>query len=240
MSFDGLEIARELVCERFPQARAAWLGGSTALGIATATSDLDITVLLSGPPAPYRESLLYHRWPVELFVQTDTSMEHFIAKEREARRPATLRLIGQSHILLDNDGSGKHLRERCAAQLAAGPQPLTAEEMQAARYGITDLFDDLTSSPDENERLLIAVNLWRATADLLLTGHGHWTGSGKWLHRELCSLDRETGTDYAQTLADGVRAVALGAIEPMADIVTQALSTFGGRLFDGFRAEGPS
>ncbi|MFI7190276.1 nucleotidyltransferase domain-containing protein [Nocardia nova] len=173
-------------------------------------------------------------------MQTETSMEHFLAIERKARRPATLRLIGQSHILLDNDGSGEPLRARCAAQLAAGPEPLTAAEMQAARYGITDLLDDLAGSHDDNERLLIAVNLWRATADLLLTGHGHWTGSGKWLHRELCSLDRETSTDYSQTLAHGVRSVALGAIEPMADIVTQALNAFGGRLFDGFRAEGPS
>ncbi|WP_327118835.1 nucleotidyltransferase domain-containing protein [Nocardia sp. NBC_01730] len=79
--------------------RAAWLGGSTAFGIATATSDLDITVLLAGPPAPYRESLHHERRPVDLFVQTETSMEHFCAEERDARRPIALRLIGQAHIL---------------------------------------------------------------------------------------------------------------------------------------------
>ncbi|MFI2230553.1 nucleotidyltransferase domain-containing protein [Nocardia testacea] len=57
MSIDGFDIARSLVCERFPGARAAWPGGSTVLGMATPTSDLDISVLLDGPPAPYRESL---------------------------------------------------------------------------------------------------------------------------------------------------------------------------------------
>lgn len=239
MRIDGFDTARKLVHERFPRARSAWLGGSTVSGTATATSDLDITVLLAGPPAPYRESLRYHHWPVELFVHTESSMEHFLATERQARRPTTLRLIGQTHILLDSDGSGAQLRDRCAALLTAGPEPLTTEELRAARYRITDLLDDLAGAEDDDERLLIATDLWRATADLLLTGHGRWTGNGKWLHRELAAFDEETGTDYAHALACGVRSVALGAIEPLADVVDQALNGFGGRLFDGFKANGP-
>ncbi|WP_051164723.1 nucleotidyltransferase domain-containing protein [Nocardia testacea] len=111
MSIDGFDIARSLVCEGFPGARAAWPGGSTVLGMATPTSDLDISVLLDGPPAPYRQSLRYHGWPVELFVHTDEAMQHSLAKDRKARRPATLRLIGRSLALLDNDGSGEYLRE---------------------------------------------------------------------------------------------------------------------------------
>lgn len=68
-------------------------------------------------------------------MHTDEAMQHFLAKDRKARRPATLRLIGRSLALLDNDGSGEYLREKCAAQLAAGP--LTAAELRSARYGIT-------------------------------------------------------------------------------------------------------
>ncbi|MFD4406499.1 nucleotidyltransferase domain-containing protein [Nocardia sp. NPDC058499] len=239
MGIDAFDTARRLVHERFPQARAAWLGGSTVLGTATATSDLDITVLLAGPPAPYRESLQYQRWPVELFVHTEASMEHFLATERRARKPTTLRLIAQTLILLDRDGSGAYLQEKCIALLAAGPEPLSIEELRAERYGLTDLLDDLVGSRDDDERLLIAFNLWRATAELLLTGHGQWMGRGKWLHRELASFDREAGTDYSRALARGVRSVALGAVEPMVEIVTRALNEFGGPLFDGFKADGP-
>lgn len=239
MRMDGFETARNLVHERLPEARSAWLGGSIVLGTATATSDLDITVLLTGAPAPYRESLRYHQWPVELFVHTETSMEYFLATERKARKPTTLRLIGQTQILLDSDGSGEYLRENCAALLAAGPEPLTIEELRAQRYGLTDVLDDLMGSRDDDERLLIAFNLWRATAELLLLGHGRWIGSGKWLHRELESFDREAGTDYSRALARAVRAVALGTVESMAEIVTRALNEFGGPLFDGFKADGP-
>lgn len=48
--------ARRCVVAWFPEARAAWLGGSVVRGGATSTSDLDITVLLAGPPAPFREN----------------------------------------------------------------------------------------------------------------------------------------------------------------------------------------
>ncbi|MGW5918805.1 hypothetical protein ACWFPY_07410 [Nocardia fluminea] len=240
MTIDGIDVARQLVQRDFPQARAAWLGGSVALGIATATSDLDITVLSTDSPAPYRSSRYYGSWPVELFVQTEASLEYFRAKEHAARRPSTLRLIAHSHILHDADGSGARLRESYAKRLASGPEPLTDEELRAARYRITDLLDDLIGSKDPAERLMIATTLWQATADLVLTGNRRWTGSGKWLHRELDSFDRSSGTAYAQVLASAVRSAASDVIEPMVEAVTEALDEFGGRLFDGYSARGPA
>ena len=63
--------ARGLVVDRFPGARAAWLAGSVVTGTATPGSDLDVTVLLPGEPAPYRESMRWDGWPVELFVHTE-------------------------------------------------------------------------------------------------------------------------------------------------------------------------
>ncbi|MGW6696502.1 nucleotidyltransferase domain-containing protein [Nocardia sp. NPDC055049] len=89
MAIDGVEVAQLLVRRDFPQARAAWLGGSVALGMATATSDLDITVLMHGSSASYRSSIHFGEWPVELFVQTEDSLEHFRSKEHAVRKPST-------------------------------------------------------------------------------------------------------------------------------------------------------
>lgn len=239
MTIDGVDVAQQLVQQDFPQARAAWLGGSVALGIATATSDLDITVLLAGSPAPYRASMHCGRWPVELFVQTEASLEHFRAEEHAERRPSTLRLIGHSHVLHDADGSGARLRKSCAMQLAMGPDPLTDKELRSTRYRCTDLLDDLIGSEDRAERLIIAATLWQAVADLLLTGNRQWTGSGKWLHRELDTFDQRAGTAYAQMLAAAMESVVSDGIEPMVDAATEILDLFGGRLFDGYRVGGP-
>ncbi|WP_216892347.1 nucleotidyltransferase domain-containing protein [Nocardia alni] len=240
MAIDGVEVARQLVNRDFPQARAAWLGGSVALGIATATSDLDITVLLPGSPAPYRASMHRGTWPVELFVQTEASLQHFRAKEHAERRPSTLRLVGHSCVLVDVDGSGAFFQESYAKQLALGPDPLSDSELRSSRYRITDLLDDLIGSEDPAERLMIATTVWHAAADLLLTGNSRWTGSGKWLHRELTTFDRTAGTTYAQTLANAVESVASGAVEPMVNTVTEVLDLFGGRLFDGYQVGDPT
>ncbi|MGW4124446.1 hypothetical protein [Nocardia sp. NPDC004711] len=240
MTVDGVDVARQVVRRVFPQARAAWLGGSVALGIATATSDLDITVLVADQSAVYRESIYASRWPVEFFVQTEASLEHFRTLERAARRPNTLRLIGHGQVLHDADGSGARLQQSCAQQLDSGPDPLTDKELRSCRYRITDLIDDLRGSQDVAEQLMIAACLWQAAADLLLTGNRRWTGSGKWLHRELTAFDRDAGTAYARTLAEAVAPAASGVIWPLVDAATEVLDQFGGRLFHGYRLDGPA
>ena len=153
---DGVKVARELVAERFPEARAAWLGGSVARGMATATSDLDVTVLLAGAPAPMRESLEYCGWPVEVFVHSDASLAHFRDKDQQRRQPTMMRLVGESVVLLDTDGSGVRLREACLAEVQAGPAALSGTELGLLRYRVTDLLEDLIGAADNDIRTVVA------------------------------------------------------------------------------------
>lgn len=68
--------------DRFPEALAAVLAGSTVTGVPTATSDLDIVVVLAGAPARYRETIIDGVRPVELFVRTETSLTYWCERER--------------------------------------------------------------------------------------------------------------------------------------------------------------
>jgi predicted nucleotidyltransferase len=222
-------IALRLVTEQFPAARAAWLGGSVVRGNASPTSDLDITVLLDGPPAPMRKSLEYGGWPVELFVHTEKSLAYFSGKDQDRRQPTMMRLVGESLILLDTDGSGVRLQQACLAEVAAGPAPLTRTELDLLRYTITNLLDDLSDAVG-NERTAIASVLWQDAARLLLTGAGHWSGTGKGLLREVVAYDSTHGTEHAEALMHGVRADD----DSLAEAVDDILAAYGGRLFDGF------
>ena len=105
---DALDAARALIADRFPDARQAWLSGSVVLGGATETSDLDITVLLDATEV-HRESVSYEGWPVELFVHTESSIRHFVAKDLARRRPTMARLVSTGVPLLGGDG-GASLR----------------------------------------------------------------------------------------------------------------------------------
>ncbi len=233
---DVVGTAERLVRERFPNARAAWLGGSAATDSMTSTSDLDITVLLASEPAPFRESLLLGQQPVELFVHTEDSLRFFCAHDLQRRRPTMLRLIGTSILVIDADGVGRRLQEEFGRLDRKGPPALSVDEVEAARYVVTDLLDDL--SDGGSEALSIATALWRETAELLLGANARWSGSGKWLLRELRMLDDDCGTKHADALLSGLVAVGRGDTTSLHDAVDAALAPIGGRLFEGYRRGG--
>ncbi|NEA32042.1 nucleotidyltransferase domain-containing protein [Streptomyces sp. SID13031] len=235
---EAVELARKLVEERYPQARAAWLGGSVARGTATATSDLDITVLLPGPPAPLRESLQYGGWPAELFVHTEESLTHYCEKDRQRRQPSMMRLVGETIVLLDTDGSGARLQESGKAQILAGPPPLSPQDLAMLRYKVSDLLEDLIGADSNDVRTAVAAILWQDAANLLLTGAQHWTGTGKGLLRELIEYDGTHATNYATALPAALRAAADGKPAAMISTVDAILAAHGGRLFAGFRLSG--
>jgi predicted nucleotidyltransferase len=230
--------ARALVDERFPEARGAWLSGSVVSGTATPSSDLDITVLLPGPPAPFRESLEYNGWPVELFVHTAESVSHWIVKDIERRRPTLLRLIAHSVVVLDADGAGAALAEECAAILAEGPAPLSDADLDKMRYGLTDILDDLADCTEPVMTAAVAFATWEQAVRLLLAVDGRWWGTGKWLVRELRAYDAAHRTSYALRL----HAALVSAVERDPVLLTvvaeEILERAGGRLWAGYRAEG--
>ena len=228
------DAARELVRARFPDAVQAWLAGSVTTGRATATSDLDVTVLLPGSDRGlvHRESLVHDGWPVELFVHVAGSVPTFVARDLARRRPTLARLVGLGAPLLPGDG-GAALQAECRRALDAGPAPLTRDELDLARYGLTDLLDDLADERPRPEAAAVAVEVWRVTAELALAGAGRWSGTGKWLVRELSDLD----PDLAVRLDEALREALAGDVRPLGELAGEVLERCGGRLWAGFRLD---
>jgi hypothetical protein len=239
MTLEGaVADAQAAVVEWFPGCRAAWLGGSVVRGTATRGSDLDITILLDGPPAPFRDSRRYAAWPVELFVHSEPSLEDYVRREVASRRPTLPRLVGESVVLIDRDGTGSRWQRHCRELLLAGPWPLTDDERASLRYAVTDLLDDLTHSRDVAERLATTTVLAEEAAHLLLLGERHWVGRGKWLVRELADLDTAQGTRWVARFAQALVAAANGDIGALVGVSGDVLDRNGGPLFEGHRQSG--
>lgn len=231
----ALDAARTLVAERFPAALGAWLGGSAGTARETATSDLDVTVLLAEAPETVvrRESVEHAGWPVELFVHTEASVRHYVAKDLARRRPTMTRLVAEGVVLVGGPAA-ERLVAHCRAVLDAGPPALGSAERDAARYALSDLLDDLAGGGPPGEVAAIAVETWRSTAELLLDLGGRWRGSGKWLARELEAHDPErTGR-----LLAGLRAALAGDPAPLTAAADEVLALAGGRLWVGYGASG--
>jgi len=224
-----VEAARALVSHRFPDAGAAFLGAGVLSPRRTPTSDLDIVVVLAGPPAPYRESLRWDGWPAELFVHDADSLGHFFASDTARRRPTLARMCSDAVVLAGDQDTIKNVRERAKSVVAAGPPPLSGTELDLARYVLTDLLDDLAGSADPGETAVIGWNVWTATAELALMLAGHWLGSGKWLLRELRAAD--------PLLADRMVA-AIGSPARLTQVADEVLGRAGGRFWEGLRVAG--
>jgi predicted nucleotidyltransferase len=235
---DAVAVARALVVDRYPNAEQAWLGGSVVTGCATETSDLDITVLDESASA-HRESIRYQDWPVELFVHTTSSIRFFVDQDLAQRKPTMARLVAEGIPLIAGEG-GDAIRHHCERVLATGPGPLTPDEADVARYALSDLIDDLRGGTTGAVGTAIAVETWRRSADLILGGHGHWAGGGKWLMRELIHLDEHLGTTWTTTLDGALRSALLGDARPLHTVAEAALSLLGGRLWEGFSQAAPA
>lgn len=248
---DPVETARAVVETHHPDARQAWLSGSVVLGGAGPTSDLDVTVLLdagdsggSADAVVHRRSLTHDGWPVELFVHTEASVRHFVELDRRRRRPTMARLVATGVPLLGGD-AGAALQAECADLVVAGPGPLADDERDRARYALTDLLDDLVdvavSGGDRDRRggaagHAVAVEVWRQAAELLLAAAGRWSGTGKWLVREVDEYDAAYGSAYAERLDQGLQAALSGDPNPLAAVAEEVLDGVGGRLWAGYSA----
>ncbi|MFF9896389.1 nucleotidyltransferase domain-containing protein [Streptomyces longispororuber] len=225
--------ALRVVTDLFPQALGAVLGGSAAHGRATASSDLDVAVLLPDSDTSRREVIRREGRVVELFLNTLADVPEFFAWDRARRRGTVLFVYGQGLPLADPHGHVARARALARDLLAAGPPALTTAEWEHGRYVLTCFLDDLvdTSPDDRYEQLSLADQVLRKAADLVTAHHGAWTGIGKWLPRRLLSAAPALG----EALLDGHRAVAEQADPlPLATAVRQALDLFGGPLAEGY------
>ncbi|MFE5740709.1 nucleotidyltransferase domain-containing protein [Streptomyces celluloflavus] len=224
--------ALRLVTALFPHALGALLGGSAAQGRATATSDLDVAVLLPDSDTSRREVIRHEGRLAELFLNTLADIPEFFEWDRARRRGTVLFIYDQGLPLMDPHGHLSRTCERARAVLAAGPPPLTPAEWERGRYGLTCFMDDLIDTPptDRYEQLSLADFTLREATHLLTAHHNAWTGIGKWLPRRLLSADPVRG----KALLDGHQAVAEHADPtPLAVAAENVLALLGGPLREG-------
>lgn len=217
--------AAQLVVADFPAARAAFLGRSVLSKLRNATSDLDILIVQDRPHSPNLQRIHRYGWPVELFVHTESSLRQHWALDVQARRQALLRVSAEGASILTDTELFDSLQTQAQELVRTGPRALDLAEVEQRRFVISDLIDDLEGCVVRCELSYIANALLLQIANLVLMAGGHWTGSSKWLGRELA--------DFSPTLADELYdahrlAVGDGEIEPLSSISRRVLDSVGG------------
>ncbi len=104
-----------------------------------------------------------------------------------------------------------------------------------ARYSLTDQIDDLVGGGPPGLLDAAAIEVWRGTAELHLATAQSWSGTGKWLIREVEALDAVKGTTFARLLHESLHAAFAGDPMGLVAVADDVLDQVGGRLWSGFR-----
>jgi hypothetical protein len=198
------------------------LTGSTAAGTATATSDLDLLVLVGDGEVSRRETVRFDGRLAELFIHTRTGLRSVFAADK-ARRTATMQHMYVSGVLLH--GNVDVELALAAQDLREGPPPCPPVAVETMRYGLTDALDDLQDATDPVERAIVATVVLHGSADLLFDHRHAWRGGGKWLARRLRAADPELGDALLRGYQAG---------DP-APVARRVLDLVGGPLREGYR-----
>lgn len=222
-----LEIAREVCAERFPDAAVAFAAGSHFRGEGTPHSDLDLVVVYPKLPAAYRTSFVHRSLPVEAFVHDPETLDWFFQEDI----PSLANMVAEGVPLPPNE-LAEELQRRARNRLHEGPAAWSAEQLERARYALTDLADDLRSPRNPAELWATTARLSQALAEYFCRSRKAWPAQGKSIPRRLQQLDPAWAARYNDALAQ----VYLQR-DPRALI---DLCEEQGRLFEGYRQEAPA
>ncbi|MFD1638629.1 nucleotidyltransferase domain-containing protein [Evansella tamaricis] len=228
---DPFATARQFVHDHFPYCDGVILSGSIIQGNATSTSDLDVIIFDRNVPSSFRESFLYHDWPMEIFVHNLTSYKQIFITDYERAIPTLPTMISEGKALFDLGGIISSIKLEANQLLQAGPEPWSKKTINMKRYFITDVLNDFIDAEDRGEEVVIANTLLQWLQEFFLRTNGNWIGEAKWIIRTLRKYDAPFATKYVESFDSFYRT---GNKEPIITLADQILAPYGGRLFHGF------
>jgi len=231
-------VANAIRSDRYPDASAVFAAGSILRGEGTSHSDLDLVVVYSKLARAYRESFMRERLPVEAFVHDPETLEYFFFEvDRPSGIPSLPSMVIEGVEIPAANDLSRSLKQLAASLVGAGPPALSEEAEQRARYGVTDLVDDLRDARSHDEVLATGALLYERLADYHLRRLRLWSAKGKAIPRVLRRADPVLCARYCHGFdrlfrSDDVREV----IELAEDLLAPA----GGLLFDGYTSAAPA
>ncbi|WP_141734560.1 hypothetical protein [Oligoflexus tunisiensis] len=230
MTRDPVVAARNIVKERFPGAVCAFARSDCPKHEETPYSVLSIVVIMTRVQTAFRESLRVDQISMEVFVHDPESWDYLcLKKDRAKGDPSVAQIVAQGEPLLQGSAMAGEMQQRAKAVLAAGPEPLTAEQVQERRYQISVLMNELRAPHGHGEAMGSLSVLHETLADFYLRGRGLWSARGANIPQALKEADADFATRWRRVFTSAF----MGDRSNLMRLVDEVLEPHGGFLFDG-------
>jgi hypothetical protein len=230
-------VAQDILKTKYPDAELAFVAGSFNRGEETAFSDIDLVVVFSKLEHAWRESFTFDGWPVEAFVHDPETLEYFMVDFDMKSGAASLAcMILEGPPVPETHPLVAKLREKAARVLADGPSAWDEEKIDARRYVITDLIEDLRDPRTSAEACAIVAKLHEQLGDFYLRTNRFWSASGKQIPRQISKHDPDLGQRWNEAFVTAYK----GDTGALINLTEAVLQPFGGFLFNGYRLDAPA
>lgn len=230
------ETAKRLLEQKFPHFSVAFVAGSFNRGEETATSDIDLVVVLPEVEQAWRESVKFEGWPVELLVHDKETLKYFFY-EMDAKDgiPSLAQMVLEGPAIPEGSPKATELKTMAKSLLDAEPAPLSDDEKKNQRYAISDLLDDLKDPRTTFEGLATVAKLHGMLAFFLFRSKGTWAAGTKHIPRRIQRLYPDFYPRWESAFTQGFA----GKFPPVIQLAEEILKENGGYLFDGYHSLAP-
>jgi predicted nucleotidyltransferase len=177
---DLIAVANAVRNQRYGNAEVIFVAGSLIRGEGTSTSDLDLVVVFKRVENAYRESFRFGQRLVEAFVHDPETLNYFFARAKQAGVPILQTMVSEGVEVPSSTVFSKSLKEIANRAIAEGPPPWTRTDIDASRYAITSLVDDLREPRSRVEQIASATALYTVLSNHYFRSRGLWSDGG-WL-----------------------------------------------------------
>lgn len=230
-----VDVARDILTDRYPNALLAFVAGSFNRGEATMFSDIDLVVIFQKLDYAWRESFVFQEWPVEVFAHDPETLRYFFHDDARTGVPMLSAMVLEGPVVPVGHPMEDEFKAMAAQALSDKAPQWDAETLSRKRCAISDLIDDLRDPRNAIEAAAIIGRLHEQLGDFYFRSLGVWSASGKHITRRLEKIDTVLSTRWEEAFLDAWS----GQRSKLIHLTEEILRPQGGLLFDGYRLEAP-
>lgn len=232
-----VEVAKEILKTRYPNAVVGFVAGSFNRGEETAFSDIDLVVVFEKVEFAWRESFTFSDWPVEVFAHDPETLNYFFREIDGKDGVPSLPFMVLEGTPIPNDHELVFKLKSLADQvLDEKPPEWNDETIYHQRYGLTDLVDDLRDPRNSFEAHIIIGSLHEMLGNFYFRSQRIWSASRKHIPRRILKTNPALGKEWI----DAFESAYAGKYQPVIDLTQKILKPYGGFLFNEYRRNAPA